>query len=264
MIKNIIDLEKSLKLKEGTLKSALEAPDEVEIEIPKLKVRTEDEEIQFVDNLKNEFKTAGREIAIKEAREKHGLEFQGKHMDNLLENFKAKVLKDADVNPDKRVVDLTTDLTTVRTNLEKVTNEYNTFKANIEVEKERSNINNMVLSEIPDNTIIGKSELLTLFNSKFAAEKQDNGAIVFKTGNEVLKDKTTMTPLSAKEIVKDFIAPYLGKPVGGSGQGDETGGSKPGSLDAFMKEMADKNISQNSESFNKEMQKRIQNKTLIM
>lgn len=264
MIKNLSDLEKSLKLKEGTLKAAIESTEEVAVEIPKLRIYTEEEENARVENLKTEFKTAGVEIAIKQARDKHGLNFTGKYMDNLLDAFKQKVVDDANINPDKRVADLMSDNEKLRKNLETKTAEHDQLQIAIKKERSQAEIDNSILANIPEKTILPKNDLLTLFKSKYTIDPVEGGGMLFKMNGETLKDPATLNPLTAKDVVSSFVTPYLEKPDGGRGGIDDPGKDKPGSLAAFTKEMETKNINEGSEEYNKELQKRIKEKTLVI
>ena len=51
----------------------------------------------------NEGQVAGVEMAVKKGREKFGLDFEGKNLDNFAEALKTKTLADAKVEPEKRV-----------------------------------------------------------------------------------------------------------------------------------------------------------------
>lgn len=263
-IENLKDLEEKLKLPDGTLKAAIDNTENVKIAIPELLVFTKDEDATRVQNLKNEAKTAGVEIAIKEARTSLGLDFQGKTMENLLNAHKEKVVKEAGIAPDAKVTELTKDNGLLKENLNTLQGQFDTFKTSVGLEKQQNEINNHVLSKIPANITIDKGDMLTLFNSRFQTEKTVDGKIVFKKDGAVLKNTTTLDPLSAEEVLSTFVTPYLKKPEGGAGGVDDPGNNKPGSLAAFEKEMKDKGVNSGSLEFNQEMAKRITNKTLVL
>ena len=65
MIENLTDLEKSLKLEEGSLQKAIDNEENVKIELPSLIIRTTADDDLRTSNLENEArgggKSAGRE-----------------------------------------------------------------------------------------------------------------------------------------------------------------------------------------------------------
>jgi hypothetical protein len=77
-----------------------------------------------------------------------------------------------------------------------------------------------------------------------------------------MKNPSTMSPLTIGEIMTEFQTSYIEKPDGGDGGGDGNGAGKPGSYEAFVKEMTGKNILEGSSAFAEEMTLRIKNKTL--
>ena len=268
MIENITDLEKSLKLKEGTLKEAIENKESVKIELPSLVVRTAEEDEQYLTNLKNEYKTeyhtAGREIAIKEARKELGLEFEGKTMNNLLEAYKNNILKEAKVEPSKKIEELTNDANALRANLTEMQKKFEQKEAEFKAEGSKREINTRLSANIKGELTLPTEDVLTLFNSKFSTELNDEGKVIIKKNGEVLKNKTTMNPLGIEDVMPDFLAPFAKKASGGAGGEDEGGQVKKGSLEAFYKEMEKAGTAIGSEAFQKEMANRIKNKTLSL
>lgn len=260
----ITELEKTLRLPEGTLKSAIEATEEKDIEIPTLRIYTEEEENTRLENERKNAKIAGVEMAVKEARNKFGLQFEGKTIDNLLEHYSKKVIQDANISPDKKVQELTADLDKMRGNYTSIESQFNEFKANVAKKDGEREIDSLILTKIPQNTTIPTKDVLQLFKYNFQVEKNESGIVEFKKDGVVLKNEKTLNPLSVDEVLSSFVTPYLKKPEGGAGGGDEAGAGKPGTLQAFSKEMADRGIREGSLEFNQEMQKRIKEKTLTI
>ncbi len=264
-IENLNDLEKSLKLPEGTLKAAIDNTENVKIEIPALVIRTTEEENTLRTNLKTEFGNAAVEIAIKKAREEHKLEFNGKTMDNLLKAYETKALAEAKIEPVKKIQELESDLGTLRTNVSTLQGQLvekdNQFKA----EKQKYETDNLISSKITGDLVLPKEDVALIFKSKHSVELDETGKRVIKRGDEVLKHPTTLSPLTIDEVMKDFLPAYLKGPGGGAGGEDEPGaGSKTGSMAAFEKEMSKKEIYAGSSAFNQEMNKRIKEKTLVV
>src|SRR5687768_10289666 len=101
----VADLEKAIT---ETGEIALTVPDGVqsflEPELATLKKNTYDSA-----------KTAGVEMAVKEAREKLGLDFTGKTIDGLVDAATKKAVADAGQNPDARVKELQTKVDNLQT-----------------------------------------------------------------------------------------------------------------------------------------------------
>ena len=76
------------------LSEAYDATEEVSIEIPKVKVFTDEGLKRFESEKYNAGKTAGLEIGIKEFKEENGLTFKGKGLSDLVAHYEAQ--KDSD------------------------------------------------------------------------------------------------------------------------------------------------------------------------
>jgi hypothetical protein len=92
------------KLTPEELTKAITDANEVALTIPeKLQVFTEAELNIYQKNKYEDGRTAGIEKAVKDARDKLGLDFTGKTIDGLLDAATKKALADADKNPDARL-----------------------------------------------------------------------------------------------------------------------------------------------------------------
>jgi len=267
-IKNIEVLEKSLKLESGTLQKAIDNEETVDVELQELVVRTKEEDETNLTNirteLKDEFQTAGLEVAVKAARTEHNLEFEGKTVNNLLEAFKAKTLKDAEIEPNKRIEELETDIGKVRENLTASELKFTDLTADVAKGKSQTAINSAIMGSIKGDTTLSKSQMVTLFNDEHQTERNEDGVLVIKKNGEVLKNTTDRSLLTIDQVMTDFAKPFLKQAAGGGGGGDETGNHKEGTLAAFKAEMKEKNVGPSSNEFQLEMQKRIKDKTLVM
>ena len=270
MIENITEIENGLGLKEGTLKDAIASEEATTIEMPVGKmvnpeefeiIAKEDYETR-VNNIKTESKKAGVEIAVKEARNSLGLEFEGKTIDNLLKSHSDKVLADAKIEPEKKVKELAGDKTKLQGKVEEWEGKYNELQTQMLAKDTKLKRDQDILSFMPDKLTLPNRDVLTLFNSNYEVATEDGVAVV-KSGGETLKD-TNLNPKLLKDVVVEFASGYK-KPIeGGAGDGDTTGAPKGGSIDAFTEEMVKKEISPNSEAFQLEMKKRISDGTLVM
>lgn len=262
MIKNLSDIEKALGLAPGAMDTAFKSTTEDVIDITGLEIVKKDDYATRVKNLKEEAGTAAVEIAVKKVRTDLGLTFEGKTMDKLLDAYKTKVVADAGLNPDKRVTELEKDLGTMKTNFETATKKLGEVESTFKQKENTRTIRDAIISEIPANTIIPKEDVLNIFFSKNKVELAETGGIVFKKGDEVLKNDKTLDPLTVKEVMTEFITPYVKAPEGGGGGGDNPAQGKPGSYEAFAKDMEKQNITEGSVKFNEEMQSRIKAGTL--
>lgn len=249
---------KEIEINDDTLKTALESGEVVTVQAP-LVIRTTEEDETFKNNLRNEAKQTGVEVTIKEWRDKLGLDFQGKNMDSFTEAFKNKVLTDAKIEPEEKLKNVLKDLDTLKASnqsliaeKEQVQRDFVGFKNNFIVQDELSKV-------IPSNTILPREDMVTLIKNKFEFEVQDNKTLVKKNG-EVLKNTTTLEPLTAKDVLDTFFTenPTYLKPLeGGSGGSDSTGGQTKQSIDKFIEEMQGKGVSLNSPAFNSELDARM-------
>ncbi|MGR3221307.1 MAG: hypothetical protein ACUZ8H_16040 [Candidatus Anammoxibacter sp.] len=263
MIKNITDLEKSLKLKEGTLTEAIKSEDEVEVPISELVIRTKEEEESRNTNLKSESRTVGIEMAVKKVRTDLGLEFTGKTAENLAEAVKIKTLEDAKIEPDKKILDLEKDKADLQKNIVGLGQDLEKQKSLFVAEKNTRKIDEQILKSINKETTIPKANILTLFKAEYGTALNDKEVVEISKHGEVLKDKTTLNTKSIDEIMTDYLTPYLKKAGGGAGEGDDPKNKgKAGTMEAFIETQEKLGNKPGTEKFNREMQSAISDKTL--
>jgi|WetSurMetagenome_2_1015567.scaffolds.fasta_scaffold65635_3 hypothetical protein len=268
MIKNLDAIEKVLGVEPGFLINASKSAEEVEIKIPELKIFKPDEFETFTTNLKKEDyengKKAGVEMSVKEHREKLGLQFEGKTIDKLIEAVQKKTLEDAKIEPSKKIEDLTKDLDKLRNINTDLTNQIETIKNERNQEKTQLQINRAILSELPKTGIHEswtEERLLREFVLDWQPEMTD-GQIVLKKDGQILKDQL-MNPKKIKDVMSDWVKPFTKQNKGGAGDGD-SGTDKKNSMESFNKEMESNKIGVGTPEYNKEMQKRIKDKTLVV
>jgi hypothetical protein len=250
---------KEIEVEDAVLQTALEKKEAVTLTNDALVLRTKEEDEQYKVNLRSEAKNTGVEIAIKEWRDKLGLDFQGKTMENFTEALKNKVLTDAKIEPEEKLKNTLKDMETLKQTIqsvqsekEKVVNEFSSFKNNFVVQSELSKV-------LPQNTIIPQDDILTIVKNKFEFAVNE-GKIEVKQNGEVLKNPTTLDPLPVKDVIDKFFIdnPTYLKPVaGGSGAGDSGAGGSKQTLDKFIGEMQEKGIALNSAQFNSEYEARV-------
>jgi hypothetical protein len=263
-------IEKALGIKEGELKTIIEDKDEkpLPVAIDTFEIVPKTEYDTRITNMKKEAGTAAVEIAVKEARTKLNLDFQGKTVENLIAAANKKALEDAKIEPDKKVKELSTDLEKMKNNYETEKQRADRIEGEYKQKEKLRTINTNIVGALPKQTIIPLDEVAELALRKAAAngivpDISDTGAVIFKKGDDILKDKN-LVPLKADEVLKDFYTPYIKPATGGDGGGDGTGQAKPGSFDAFCIEMNEKGIREGTKAFNDEMKDRITKKTLVL
>lgn len=249
---------KEVEVADEQLKNALEKNEPFTLSNEALIVRSKEEDETFKNNLRNEAKQTGVEVAIKEWRDKLGLDFQGKNMETFTEALKTKVLADAKIEPEEKLKKVLTDLETIKqsnqallSEKEKLQNEFSGYKNNFLIQSELSKV-------LPTNTILPQEDVLTILKSKFDFSVTD-GKIEVKANGEVLKNPTTLEPIPVKDVLNKFFTenPTYLKPVeGGAGAGDSGAGGTKQTLDKFIEEMQGKGVALNSEQFNKEYEAR--------
>ena len=262
-IENLSVIEQTLQLPEGTLLQAIESQEAVKVELPELEVFKKEDYNARIENLKSTFQKQGQDFLIKEAKQKFGLEFEGKSIDTLAEKLRAKALEEAKVEPNEKVKELQSDLEKLRKNLEEKDNLIIQKETEFKQKETKRLIKDTLLSKINVETSIPKEDVLTILQSKYEIDVE-NDNIIFKQNGEVLKNNTTLNPKTVDELYAEFLPNYAKQPTGGKGEKNETGHKKANSLEMFNEEMQNKGIALNSEAYNKEMMQRLSNKTLTI
>src|ERR1044072_827856 len=106
-----IDIQKQiakiLKIDESAFLEAVKSVKEAEVKIPDLQVFTSQEITTRDQNQKkrgyDEGKGAGLEMFVKEQKEKHGLDFEGKDPEKFVSSFQSKILSDAKAEPNAKL-----------------------------------------------------------------------------------------------------------------------------------------------------------------
>ena len=203
----------------SALEAKIKSEEEETLEVPVL--FTEDDKNTYGENRFKEGKKAATEIAVKDLKVKHGLEFDGKSLDGALEAYANKMLADAKIAPDEKVRKLTEENGRLKTDLQKALENETNIKSDYEGKLFHVGVRSQVLTQIPDNTLIPKEDLLDLFMNRHRVVKEDGSTIIYK-GEQALKDNI-QNPIPLKDVVAQFSEPYLKK--AGMGGGDNGGGA---------------------------------------
>jgi hypothetical protein len=242
-----------LKIKDTDLETAIKDEKEVDISIPeKLSTFTDDEVQTLKTNEYKSGKEAGVEMAVKDAKEKLGLNFTGKSIDGLVEAATKKALDDAKIAPDAKVEELQTKITT----LQGTVKEYETKLAEKETEVSGIKLNGELYKHIPkpgeNGPALGADAVIMLMKAEGFEFKQENGAVVaYKGGKAVIDKLSNNLPVNEvisgfmkeKKLISEEAAP------GGRGGGDKLPSGKAMKLSELKKQFADQGKSLLGEEF---------------
>jgi len=201
------ELAKRTGLEVDKLQEAINSEKEESIELSQVNILTDTElttlkETVGKESAKNGSKTM-IEMEVKALREKHGLEFEGKTIDNLINAYATKQIADAKIEPDKKVSEL-------KTSLGNLQDKYNTdlgikSNENLALTKRISDfqVNGDLAKHLPDGLKgIDTNDFITLAKTSANFDYED-GQLVVKKGGKTLKDKME-NPISPKDYLTDF------------------------------------------------------------
>ena len=244
-IKNIAD---TLKVDATKLTEALNSKEDITLELPKLKVYTEDEFIQLENNLKGgsykEGKIAGTEMTAKELKKLAGVDVESKDISKIVEAIVNKTKADAKIEPNKKVEELQQSIAELQKTVETQKQENETLKSNFS----KQQLEHKILGLIPSNSIglDNKTILNDMRSNGYDVAEVDGVLTVTKDGN-TLKDNL-QNPLKFDTVANQYLQEknWLKIDKGGRGGGDEgLGGSSITikSMEDFEKYTKEKGIS---------------------
>lgn len=264
----IVIAGKAFDVADDVIQKALEdKKDSIDIASDNIVIRDQSEEETFVNNLKSEAKTAGIEIAIKEARTSLGLDFQGKTMENLLDAYKSKVIADASIEPAEQVKNLTKDIDILKTTISTLESEKATIETQFNGFKNETVLNGTLSSLMPSNTVIPKDDLLMIMRNRIKFNVNESGQVVaLDQAGEVRKDGKTLSPIAVKDVVQEFFdqnPSYLSGPQGGQG-GKDHGGGTGGTMkiEDYVAKAEQNGVNTNTPEFMAEVRKKVEAKEL--
>ena len=225
----ISNIATMLKISPSDLKEKISSEKEEELSLQELKVFTPEEFETRVKNEKStsyqEGKTAQEEMLVKQAKKDMGYDFEGKSFESFLEHHNANLKGKYSKGDDSRIKELEADIAKLNENHANALSQLQEKNQSLSGQVLRAKISNQLLSTMPAETTIEKSDIMLLFNANHEIEEQE-GKLIVKRNGETIKDETTASPLDVKEVFKSFISEknYVkGNP--GRGTGSESGGS---------------------------------------
>lgn len=261
---SIIKIEQLLRLENGTLLSAITNDNDIEIELLQLEAMTVDEKTTYETNFKEALKKELEPTIISSIentlKEKIGLDFKVSQVEEFAKNFRAKVIEEEKINPDKKLIESKNDNEILKSNLKEFETKYSELQNQI-ISKEKSFKIQSKLNDISiEGLILPKEDIISLFKVNYEIDIVDN-AVVVKKNDQIIKDKT-LTPKPLTDVFKEFIEEKnLINKVQGRGNSNAKNIIQ-GTYEAYEEEMTAKNINQNSAEFQREMNKRIKEGTL--
>jgi hypothetical protein len=250
-------------------KAIEEKAESFEIKTDDLVIRSTENQNLYEENLKKEVGDYKVEIGRKEVLNGLGIEIEGKGyhksidksleaINNFVSTSNKTALEEAGKSPDGKIKELTTDIETLRNNLlskdseiEVARNEFNTYKKN-------QTISNVLMSNIPENTILPKSDIMTIVQSQINLDIDENGnSFGYGRDGQPIKDGDRSV-IGGDNIVKSFFNenPQYLKPVtGGAGGADSTGNGGKIKFNDFVKQQAEIGNSPASSEFKAEAAK---------
>lgn len=264
---------KEIEVSNDDLKSALETEREsLELKADFV-IRTKEEDETYKNNLTESAQSVGIEIGRKNILKGLEISVDGAHKDDakaleVVNSFiNSKVensLKEANINPDKKVTELSKDIEMLRNNLESKQGEYDNLFNEFNGYKKNQVINGTLKSILSEKeTLLPAEDMITLLSTKIKVDVNEQGQ-PFALGHDGLpfKNPTTLEQLPLKEVINTFFndnPQYLKGVSGGAGGNDsKANAGNVQSVEDFITEMRDKNIYVNSPEFNAEKSKRVE------
>jgi len=271
--------EEIVEMDSEEVSKAIEAG-EVKIESENLIVKSEDNIIYtkaeletYNTNIKNEEykngKIAGEEMAFKAMKNASGYEIEGyKDAKTFVSTLKTKVIEDAKIAPDKKILELTSDNDKLRTNYETLEGKFDTFKSGVTEKETRTKKDTELFTYLPTEGLkINQKLTLMALKSEAGidlAYGEDGKSFITVNGEMVKNDRAL--PVEPKEFLETKLTAMdlITKNGGGGGGGDDTGDGKAGSYENLVKRAKAQNIEEGSQAFSEMLSKEIKDGTTKM
>ncbi|MFA5572132.1 MAG: hypothetical protein WDA42_03415 [Candidatus Bathyarchaeia archaeon] len=220
--------------------------DEVEgIELPEVHIFTDEE---LSTRLKNHVEISRNTVieqAIKEARnnlkEKFGVTFEGKNIDNLVAASIEVGKKEAGAKPNEKIEELNKVIETLQGNINNVESEWKNKYSELENKHKTIQRNLFIKSILPTDldTTLSHDKVVALFNMDVQVD-EDNGQTIFKDANgNPYRDPKTQNPLKAEEVVTMWLDQTNIKRKNPEGRGGANEHGKPNGSLASIKSTED-------------------------
>jgi len=188
---------------EAKAKELIDSQEEKELTIPDtIKVYSADEWTTVETNIKNEGIKVGKEINIKELKEKVGIDIAGKDPDKFIEAFKAHVLKDGGVSVDDKVKDRDKTITELKAALKTAQEEKSTAITQAASIRKDNDLLRLLPKDRDDR--FSDDHWLTVVKAELQFGEEDSKPIVKNRNGEVIKDGQ-FNPVSYEAAITDLF-----------------------------------------------------------
>ncbi len=243
LIKSLAKLAKVDNVEEFT--QALQSEkDESTYDFSNLIVRTkEDDETMktnLLDSSKSKIFKDAFEIQIKNMKKDLGLEFEGKKSEDFIDAFKTSILKDAKIEPNKKIEELQTSLGKVQGLLTEKENEIDSLQSSYK-QKETKLQAQSYFPTLPESIGLNQAEATSLYF--MSHEIKDDG--IYKNGERQKDDHEKVFDL--KQSIEAFVSEkkWNATPSGRGGGAGKSGGEpngKPKTIEEYESYIKDKGI----------------------
>ena len=218
-----------------------ETDTDFQLDTENLIVRTREEEDAFKDNVTKNVKdkafSDAFEIQIKNMKKETGLEFTGKKSSDFITAYKEHILKDSNIEPNKKIEDLEGSLQKLQKLITDKDTEFTQLESNIKKKELRFEVQS-IIPDLPETVGLNKNEAASLFF--MSRDIKEDG--IYKDGI-ILKDGVEK-PLNLNEAVKSFVEEKgWGEKEPPRGRGTRRSGiDNPTSLDEYEALLKEKGI----------------------
>ncbi len=247
--KTIESMAGMLKLNVEELTKGISSEDEVNIDMPSLKVFTTKDYDTLLDNhgkiRYDAGKLAGNEMSLKNLSEEIGIDTV-KNAKHFVETFKVKILEEAKVEPNNKIQELETSISNLQGVITEKDNAMNTLSNRVKTNEQKFTVRSLIPT-LPENIGINTEEATTLFFT--GLEIKDDG--VYKNG--VLQKDHLENPITLEQSVKDFVSSkgWDKKNPVGRGGGNQGGGTpNPKTYEDFLETIGGKGWAEGSAEAN--------------
>jgi len=242
--KEILDkIAGMLNLNAEEFAQGLTSETEVEITLPEGRFLSKDQETTLLDNHGKSRYDAGseaaREMQLKDMSKLVGFEESIKDPQKFIDTFKTNVLKQAKIEPDKKVLELETSLETLRNTIREKESAFTNLQKEVEGVKTRSTL----LGAIPKLADIGLKgdDVLDLF---LKSHEIKDGA-VYKDGKPIQDDMASN--MKVEEVLSGFVKErgwdfQENQPPRGRGGNPKPNSGKGSTFEDYEVEMKEKGL----------------------
>lgn len=217
--------------------------------------------------LKEKYQAEGREvgteIALKQLKEKLGLDYKGrKNLDNMVQAINDKIARDTEPS-NGEAEEYKKKVSELSEALQSKNSEFEAYKSEVLTKENNRVVTDALQTELnkyAGKTTLDINDLATLYKAKFSP-KYDGESIKVYQGEEVIKDNV-LNPITIQDSVSSFVeSSYLSdmKPTGGRGKGDDAQGSGKMSIEKFEATLERQGIAKNSSAYNEKIVEAVNN-----